>query len=345
MSKSTAQNTRPECSAKDFASDQTVKWCPGCGDYAILKGMQKTLAELGIPREDAVFVSGIGCSSRFPYYMNTYGFHTIHGRAPAVATGVKIANSGLSTWVISGDGDALAIGGNHFIHAIRRNANLNMILFNNEIYGLTKGQYSPTTKKGQRTKSSPHGTIEHPFVPGELAIGSGSCFYARVVDNDIKMLTKVLKEAAQFKGFSLVEVLQNCVIFNDKTHQDISDRKTKSENQLILEHGKPLLFGENGNKGIIINKDFLPEVVQIGENGVKEEDILVHDEGHPNPAIPLVLSRLSLPDFPVALGVLRKVQHEVYDEMLHQQIKEEKEQSEFKSLNDLFFSGNTFEIT
>lgn len=328
---------------KDFKSDQEVKWCPGCGDYAILNAVQRALAELEVKKEDVTFISGIGCSSRFPYYMDTYGFHTIHGRAAAIATGVKVANPNLSVWTVSGDGDALAIGGNHFIHAVRRNVNMNLILFNNEIYGLTKGQYSPTSERGKVTKSSPHGTVEDPFNPGELAMGAQSSFYARVPDTDVKLMTSVMVEAEKHQGLSLVEVLQNCVIFNDKVHAAITGKETKLDNQLILEHGKPMIFGANHNKGLRLNGLEL-EVVTIGENSVTEEDILVHDAHNPNPTLHFMLARMRLPEFPIAMGVIRDVNDNVYDQALHQQISDEKNHSKFKSLNDLFESGNTFVV-
>ncbi len=328
---------------KDFASDQEVKWCPGCGDYAVLNAVKRALAELNIKKEDATFVSGIGCSSRFPYYVDTYGFHTIHGRAAAIATGVKVANPNLSVWVASGDGDSLAIGGNHFIHAIRRNINMNLILFNNEIYGLTKGQYSPTSERGKVTKSSPHGTVEDPFNPAELALGAQGSFYARVPDTDVKLMTSVMVEAEKHQGLSLVEVLQNCVIFNDKVHAAITGKETKLDNQLILEHGQPMLFGAEKNKGLRLNGLDL-EVVTIGENNITEADILIHDETLVNPTLHFMLSRMQLPEFPIAMGVIRNVNKNVYDQALHQQRADEKTNSKFASLNDLFLSGNTFKV-
>lgn len=329
--------------AKDFVSNQQVKWCPGCGDYAVLNAVQKTLVDLQIPKENAVFVSGIGCSSRFPYYMATYGFHTIHGRAAAIASGLKLANPALSVWVISGDGDSLAIGGNHFIHVIRRNLDLNLILFNNEIYGLTKGQSSPTTKKGQVTKSAPHGTIENPFIPGELALGAGSDFYARVPDSNVKLMTQVMLEAEKHRGFSLVEVLQNCVIFNDDVHAAITGKDTKADNQLILEQGKPMLFGKEMNKGIRLNGLKL-EVVTIGENDISEKDILIHDAYAADPTLHSMLVRMKLPDFPVAMGIIRNTTSEVYNDLFHDQIENERKKSEFNSLDDLFHSGNVFHV-
>lgn len=328
---------------KDFASDQEVKWCPGCGDYAVLNAVQRALVELNVKKEDVTFISGIGCSSRFPYYMDTYGFHTIHGRGVAIATGVKVANPELSVWVVAGDGDALAIGGNHFIHAIRRNVNLNFLLFNNEIYGLTKGQYSPTSERGKITKSSPHGTVESPFNPLELAIGAHSSFYARVPDTDVKLMTQVMVEAEKHEGLSLIEILQNCVIFNDKVHAAITAKESKADNQLILEHGKPMLFGAEKNKGLRL-KGLELEVVCIGENGITADDVLVHDEKLENPTLHYLLSRMSLPEFPIAMGVIRNVEAAVYDKSLHAQISKEQENSKFKSLNDLYLSGNTFRI-
>lgn len=335
----------PQClyKPKDYASDQEVKWCPGCGDYAIINGVQKAFSELNLKKENVTIVSGIGCSSRFPYYMDTYGFHTIHGRAAAVATGVKLANPNQSVWMVSGDGDSLAIGGNHFIHAVRRNININLILFNNEIYGLTKGQYSPTTEKGKITKSSPFGTIENPFSVGELALGAQSQFYARVPDTDIKLVTQACIAAEKHSGFSVIEVLQNCVIFNDKTHAAITAKETKNNNQLILEHGKPMLFGENKNKGIRLN-GFEPEVVTIGENGTGINDILIHDEKMKSNTLHQILIKMKLPDFPVVMGVIRNVDSDVFDVEFTNQIKAEQNKTKYKSINNFFLSGNTFEI-
>jgi len=328
---------------KDYASNQEVKWCPGCGDYAILNAVQKAFSELNLKKEEVTIVSGIGCSSRFPYYMDTYGFHTIHGRAAAVATGVKLANPKLSVWMVSGDGDSLAIGGNHFIHAVRRNININLLLFNNEIYGLTKGQYSPTTERGKVTKSSPFGTVENPFNVGELTLGSQGIFYARVPDTDIKLMTQVIIESEKHKGFSVIEVLQNCVIFNDKTHADITSKETKSNNQLILEHGKPMLFSENKSKGLVLNGLEL-KVVTLGENGITEKDILVHDATAKSNVLHQMLIQMKLPEFPVALGIIRNADAQVFDEEFTQQINHQKEISKYKSLSNLFKSGNIFEI-
>lgn len=326
---------------RDYASAQEVKWCPGCGDYAIMSAMQKALAEMQLPKEKIAFISGIGCSSRFPYYMDTYGFHGIHGRAAAIATGVKLANSDLSVWIITGDGDALAIGGNHFIHAIRRNANMNMILFNNRIYGLTKGQYSPTSERGKVTKTSPHGTVEAPFNPAELALGAGATFFARVPDTDVKLMAQVFKAAHEHRGFALVEVLQNCVIFNDKTHADITAKEFREDRQLILEHRQPMLFGKEKNQGIRLN-GLDPEVVKLGENGVTEKDILVHDVHTKSPVMPLLLARMQTPDFPIAMGVFRAASQLVYDDAFVAQISDEKRNAKYDGLNALFQSGSTF---
>jgi len=328
---------------KDFTSDQEVKWCPGCGDYAILRAMQKALPDLERKKEDFVFISGIGCSSRFPYYMNTYGFHTIHGRAPAFATGVKLANPKLSVWQITGDGDALAIGGNHFIHALRRNIDINILLFNNEIYGLTKGQFSPTSKKGIKTKSNPHGTTDEPFSPSDLAIGAQGSFFARVVDTNPKLMQKIFTEAEEHRGTSLVEILQNCVIFNDKTFADITGKEVKQNAQIILEDGKPMLFGSEMNQGIILN-GFKLEVVTIGENNVTEKDILIHDAKEQDPTLHAMVARMRPPEFPAALGIIRAVRFSTFDEGLLSQLEYEKENAKFKTVDELLKSGETWEV-
>ena len=328
---------------KDFTSDQEVRWCPGCGDYAILRAMQKALPALEKKKEDFVFISGIGCSSRFPYYMNTYGFHTIHGRAPAFATGVKLANPKLSVWQITGDGDALAIGGNHFIHALRRNIDINILLFNNEIYGLTKGQFSPTSQKGIKTKSSPHGTTDEPFSPSDLAIGAQGSFFARVVDTNPKLMQKIFIEAEEHRGTSLIEILQNCVIFNDKTFAAITGKEVKQNAQLILEDGKPMLFGAEMNKGIILN-GFKLEAVTVGENNVTEKDILVHDAKEQDPTLHAMLARMRPPEFPAALGIIRAVRRSTFDEGLLNQLEYEKENAKFKTVDELLKSGETWEV-
>jgi 2-oxoglutarate/2-oxoacid ferredoxin oxidoreductase subunit beta len=329
--------------AKDFKSIQEVRWCPGCGDHAIMNAVQKTMAEMGIPKENFAVISGIGCSSRFPYYISTYGVHGIHGRAAVIASGVKVANPELSVWDITGDGDALAIGGNHFIHVVRRNIDLNMIIFNNEIYGLTKGQYSPTTKLGKVTKTSPYGTIEQPFRPGELTIGAGGTFFARGIDNNIKLSQEIFTGAAKHKGTSVVEMLQNCIIYNDKTHAEITNPKYKKERQLILRHGEPMIFGENNDKGIVLEGMHL-KAVRIGENDVKEDDILIHDAYDQNPFIHLMLAGMKLPDLPVAFGIIRSVEGPTYEERLEAQIEQVKESSKLKCVDDLLHSGSTWTV-
>jgi len=328
---------------KDFTSDQEVRWCPGCGDYTILRAMQKALPTLEKNKEDFVFISGIGCSSRFPYYMNTYGFHTIHGRAPAFATGVKLANPKLSVWQITGDGDALAIGGNHFIHALRRNIDINILLFNNEIYGLTKGQFSPTSKKGIKTKSNPHGTTDEPFSPSDLAIGAQGSFFARVVDTNPKLMQKIFIEAEEHRGTSLIEILQNCVIFNDKTFAAITGKEVKQNAQIILEDGKPMLFGPEMNKGIVLN-GFKLELVTVGKNNVTEDDILIHDAKEQDPTLHAMLARMRPPEFPAALGIIRAARRSTFDEGLLNQLEYEKENAKFKTVDELLRSGETWEV-
>jgi 2-oxoglutarate ferredoxin oxidoreductase subunit beta len=295
----------PPLTKKDFQTDQEVRWCPGCGDYAILSAVQSIFPELGIPREKFVVVSGIGCSSRFPYYMNTFGFHSIHGRAPAVATGVKIIRPDLEVWVATGDGDALAIGGNHTIHMLRRNVGIKVLLFNNRIYGLTKGQYSPTSEFGKKTKSTPYGTADRPFNPISLAIGSEATFVARSVDVFQQHLKDTLRKAAAHRGSAFVEILQNCNIFNDGAWDFITEKDARSDHVLYLEHNKPLVFGKNRDKGIRRRADGDIEVVQLG-NGVAEKDLVVHDAHHPRPSYAFLLSHMEhRPGFPVPVGVLR----------------------------------------
>lgn len=328
---------------KDFKSENEVRWCPGCGDFAIINAVQRTMAGMGIPKENFAVISGIGCSSRFPYYMNTFGFHTIHGRAAAVASGVKIANPELSVWVITGDGDAMAIGGNHFIHTIRRNIDLNIIVFNNRIYGLTKGQYSPTSARGFKSKTSPFGTIEEPFNPGQLVIGAGGTFYARGIDGNVKLSETILTQAAEFKGASVIEILQNCVIFNHGIHSIITDPEYKAERQLILEHGKPMIFGTNNDKGLVLEKGKL-KVVKIGENGITADDILIHDAYEEDPSLHLSLIKMTLPDFPMAFGVIRSVEAPVYDIEMVAQIKHVQEKRKISSVDELLRSGNTWEV-
>lgn len=288
---------------KDFASDQEVRWCPGCGDYAILKGTQKALAEIGTSPENVVFISGIGCSSRFPYYMSTYGFHTIHGRAPAFATGVKLANPDLDVWLITGDGDGLSIGGNHLLHVLRRNVDVQIMLFNNEIYGLTKGQYSPTSRVGTRSPSTPQGSIDRPVSPTQFALGASASFVARTVDTQQKHLPEVLKRAHAHRGASFVEIFQNCIVYNDAVFADFTEKASAEDNQLMLEHGQPMIFGKERNRAIRLKPGKIElEVVTVGEDGAGEDDILVHDET--NRVLAGLLASMPRPEFPVALGVL-----------------------------------------
>ena len=327
----------------DFVSNQEVRWCPGCGDYAILNNVQKVMPELGISREKIVFVSGIGCSSRFPYYMNTYGFHSIHGRAPAIATGIKAANPELSVWVITGDGDALSIGGNHFMHAIRRNLDLNYILFNNRIYGLTKGQYSPTSEMGKKTKSTPMGTIDYPVNPLSLAIASEATFVARSIDIDVKHLGAIVQAAARHKGISFVEVYQNCNIFNDHAFDSFAERSVRSERVLYLEHGQPMIFGKDRTQGIRMNGAH-PEVVTIGENGITETDILVHDIYLKDPSVAFMLARMEQPSFPQPVGIFRAVERKTYEDMMTEQIDAAIAKSGPGSLEKLINSGDTWVV-
>jgi 2-oxoglutarate ferredoxin oxidoreductase subunit beta len=328
---------------KDFKSDQEIRWCPGCGDHAILSSVQRALAELGISKEKFAFISGIGCSSRFPYYMDTFGFHSIHGRASAIASGVKTANPELSVWQITGDGDALAIGGNHFIHVIRRNIDINIILFNNEIYGLTKGQFSPTSSKGLVTKTSPFGTVEEPFSVGELVIGAKGKFFARTVDTNVNLSTQIYIEAAKHKGTSVVEVLQNCVIFNDGIHDEVAGKEVRDERTIILKHGQPMIFGKGNDKGLVLEGLKL-KMVKLGENGITEKDILVHDALEPNPGIQYMLANMRWPECPVALGVIRSVPGLTYDNSVTEQIKEIKKISKIKCMDDLLKSGSTWQV-
>lgn len=328
--------------SKDLASDQEVRWCPGCGDYSILAQMKKALAGVGIPREKMVFVSGIGCSSRFPYYMSTYGFHSIHGRAPTLATGLKSFRPDLSVWVITGDGDALSIGGNHFIHTLRRNVDIKIILFNNEIYGLTKGQYSPTSRQGTRTKSSPYGSIDNPLRPISVALSAEATFVARTVDVDINHLTETIRRAAAHKGTAFIEIYQNCKIFNDGVYEYATDKSIKADNTLYLEHGKPLVFGKDRNKGVRLN-NLEPEVVTLG-GGVTADDLVIHDEKAEEPNLAFVLSRMVYPHQPECFGVFRCVQKPTYEEMLNQQIDDAIRAKGRGKLEELFASDDTWVV-
>ncbi|MEK7693461.1 MAG: 2-oxoacid:ferredoxin oxidoreductase subunit beta [Chloroflexota bacterium] len=312
------EGSAPGLSRKDFVTDQEVRWCPGCGDYSILAQMQKVMPELGVPRENIVFISGIGCSSRLPYYMNTYGFHSIHGRAPTIASGLKASRPDLSVWVVTGDGDALSIGGNHILHVLRRNMDIQIILHNNEIYGLTKGQYSPTSELGKRTKSSPYGTIDAPLHPLSVAIGAEATFVARSLDSDTHHLASILERAHQHRGTSFVEVYQNCNIFNDGAFKDFTAKEVRADRMIFLEHGKPMIFGKERDKGLRISAMKM-EVVQLG-NGMTESDLLVHDETREDPSIAFLLSRMDYPEYPVPVGVIRAVRRPTYDELMTQQI-------------------------
>lgn len=308
---------------KDFATDQDPRWCPGCGDYAILASVQRALAKQGIPPHEIATIAGIGCSSRFPYYMSTYGFHTIHGRAPAVATGLKLARPELQVWLATGDGDSLSIGGNHFIHMLRRNVDIKVLLFNNRIYGLTKGQYSPTSELGKKTKSSPQGTVDNPFHPLSVAIGAEASFLARSIDVDAKTLADVLAAAAVHKGTALIEILQNCNIFNDGAWDHVAIKENRADNTILLEHGKPMIYGQNRDKGIRL-RGLKPEVVTLGVDGVTEADLWVHDAYEDDPTRAFLLSRMEWPDFPVPVGVIRAVQKPVYDALVNAQVAEQK---------------------
>jgi 2-oxoglutarate ferredoxin oxidoreductase subunit beta len=328
---------------KDFASDQEVRWCPGCGDYSILAQVQRVLPELGIPPEQIVFVSGIGCSSRFPYYMNTYGIHGIHGRAPAIATGVKLANPALQVWVVSGDGDALSIGGNHIIHMLRRNMDIKVLVFNNRIYGLTKGQFSPTSEFGKKTKSTPYGSRDYPFNPLSLALGADATFVARTIDSEPKHLQEVLRRVAAHKGSAFVEIYQNCVVFNDGAFDAITDKETKAQAQLVLENGMPMLFGKNKEYGIRL-RGYTPEVVRLGEGGITAADVLVHNEKDENPTLAFLLSRMTPPEFPTPIGVFRAVRRPTFSEAVHQQIAEITAAKGTGDLEKLFAQGDTWVV-
>jgi 2-oxoglutarate ferredoxin oxidoreductase subunit beta len=329
-----------QLSAKDFKSDQEVRWCPGCGDYAILNVIQGFMPELGLSRERIVFVSGIGCAARFPYYMQTYGMHSIHGRAPAIATGLAATRPDLSVWVVTGDGDALSIGGNHLIHSLRRNVNLKILLFNNRIYGLTKGQYSPTSELGKVTKSTPMGSLDHPFNPLSIAIGAEASFVARAIDTDKKGLTEVLEAAARHRGSAFVEILQNCNIYNDGAFDYVREDKG---NRIYLESGAPIRFGADGEKGVVQNADGSAAVVDISDAG--ERSLLVHDAGHREPSLAFALSRVTFEtDGAVPLGVFRAVDRPVYDDLMSEQLEAARERSGEGDLASLLHSGDTWVV-
>jgi len=340
------QSELPVLTKKDFESDQDVRWCPGCGDYSILAQTQKTMPDFGVAKEKIVFISGIGCSGRLPYYMNTYGFHTIHGRAATIATGLKAARPDLMVWVITGDGDALSIGGNHLIHAMRRNVDMKMIMFNNRIYGLTKGQASPTSPIGKKTKSTPLGTIETPIIPLNLVAAAEASFIARSVDTHSEHLQEMMHRAGEHSGAVFLEVLQNCNIFNDGAWRDFTDKSVKEDRMLVLKHGEPMIFGAEKNKGIRLN-GLQPEVVTIGENGVSVADLWVHDETDPDATRTQILSRMWWPDFPVPVGVFRRVPRPTHDQLLIEQIDGAKAARAAKGpvdLQKLLASGETWTV-
>ncbi|MBK7586627.1 MAG: 2-oxoacid:ferredoxin oxidoreductase subunit beta [Myxococcales bacterium] len=332
----------PKLTKKDFESDQDVRWCPGCGDYSILANVQRMMPDLGIAPEDVVWVSGIGCSSRFPYYMNTYGFHTIHGRAPAIAMGIKVANPKLSVWLVTGDGDGLSIGGNHLMHALRRNLDIKMLMFNNRIYGLTKGQYSPTSEVGKTTKSTPSGAPDFPVDPAAFALGCNATFVARSIDTDAKHLNEMLLRAAKHRGTAFMEIYQNCPVFNDGAFEPFTAKDQKEEQQLRVAHGQPLLFGAQRNKGLRIDPRTLAlEVATLGENGVEEKDILIHDET--NSTLAVMLTHMPFPQFPVAVGVLYATQRPTYDGTVHEQAEAARAKGA-PDLQRLLASGNTWTV-
>ena len=329
---------------KAFKSDQEVRWCPGCGDYGILNSVQSAFAKLGKSLENTVIISGIGCSSRFPYYMGTYGFHTIHGRAPAIATGVKVANPELDVWVVTGDGDALSIGANHFIHVLRRNVGLKILLFNNRIYGLTKGQYSPTSERGKLTKSTPMGSVDDPFRPLSLALGANASFVARSIDVFGQHLEKTLMDAAAHEGTALVEIYQNCNIYNDGAFKSFTEKGVRQDRVLYLEDGEPLLFGAEKNMGIRLDGNFRPQVVEVGENGVTIDDVLVWDEDAENLGLPMALTEMSEEDFPVPIGVFRRRIRPTLERAISDQMAEARAKQGEESLDDLLAKGDTWTV-
>ena len=333
----------PVQTRKDFTSDQDVRWCPGCGDYSILAQTQKVMPDLGLARENIVFISGIGCASGLPYYMNTYGFHSIHGRAITLATGLKLTRPELSIWVTTGDGDALSIGGNHLLHVMRRNVDIQIILHNNEIYGLTKGQYSPTSAVGTRTKSSPEGSLDAPLHPVTVALGAGATFAARGLDIDSQNLPRVLLDAHAHRGTSFVEIYQNCNIFNDGIFDNFAAKDVRADRTILLEAGKPMIFGKERDKGIRLNGMQL-EVVELGRNGVTAGDLLVHDPTIEDPILHIMLGRMGYPDFPVALGVIRDVIHPTYDQLMTDQADQLIRKMGEGSLQELLREGDTWTV-
>lgn len=329
--------------AANYKSDQSVRWCPGCGDHAILNSLHKAMATVGVAPHMTAVISGIGCSSRLPYYMNTYGFHTIHGRAAAIATGFKVANPEMTVWQISGDGDGLAIGGNHFIHAVRRNIDINMLLLNNKIYGLTKGQYSPTSDRGFVSKSSPYGTTEDPFIPAELVFGARGNFFARSIDVELATTQEVMVAAARHKGASVVEILQNCVIFNHGIHNHISDKEFRADRTIHLRHGEKMIFGKEQNMGIV-QDGFLLKAVEIGKDGYTIDDVLVHDAHCQSNFLHQQLAMMDGYDLPLAVGVIRDVEGLTYNEEIDKQVAEVRAKKNFTSLRDMILAGETWEV-
>lgn len=345
MSNKEGQVIVKKLTAKDFQSSQQVKWCPGCGDYSVLAQVTRVMPELNIPKENFVFVSGIGCSSRFPYYVNTYGFHGIHGRAPAIATGIKVSNPELSVWVATGDGDLLSIGGNHFIHTCRRNVDLKILLFNNRIYGLTKGQYSPTSERGKKTKTSPYGVIDYPFDPVSVALGSGATFVARSIDRNPKHLQEMMKKAANHKGTAFIEIYQNCSIFNNGAYDRLTDKDTKDDSVIVLEEGKPLVFGKDRSKGIKLD-GFKPVIVDLNDGVHSENDLWVHEEHDENPGRAAILSKfVEYPEFPTPIGLFWQETKPTYDQQVEEQIAEVKKLEKADSLEDLIAEGGTWQIS
>jgi len=326
-----------------YKSNQYVRFCPGCGDHAICAALQKAMAEIGIPPHQIAVISGIGCSSRMPHYLSPYGFNTIHGRGAAIATGVKVSHPEINVWQMTGDGDCLAIGGNHFIHSIRRNVDLNVCLFNNRIYGLTKGQYSPTSPKGFVSKSSPFGTVERPFLPADVVLGAGGTFFARTLDVDMPTTVRCMVEAQQHKGTSIIECLVNCVIFNNGAHSWIADRETRADRTILLEQGKPMIFGANRDKGLVL-RGLQLQVVQLGADGITENDILVHDATTPDDTLHRMLARMAGDDMPIALGVIRNVPEDTYDHAVHQQIESVQAEKGKRSFNQLLQTLDQWEI-
>ncbi len=327
----------------NFKIDQPVRWCPGCGDHAILNSLHKAMAAVGVAPHKTAVISGIGCSSRLPYYMNTYGFHTIHGRAAAIATGFKVANPDMAVWQISGDGDGLAIGGNHFIHAVRRNIDINMLLLNNKIYGLTKGQYSPTSDRGFVSKSSPYGTTEDPFIPAELVFGARGNFFARTIDVELGVSQEVLTAAALHKGTSVVEFLQNCVIYNNGIHSCITDKEYRADRTIHLEHGKKMLFGKDMNRGLV-QDGFLLKAVEIGKDGYTIDDVLVHDAHTPTNFLHQQLAMMDGKELPLAIGVIRDVASLTYNDEVDRQVEEVRAKKGFDSLRSMILAGETWEV-